>query len=76
VSTTPKSEYPPHPHHKPVEPIQEELLDKMVETLEGPVNTLGEKIIGSTIVLAPLSLMMTLSFRTIALFMGKERSQQ
>lgn len=66
----------PNPHEKPIESIQEESLDKMIELLEGPLNKLSEKVLGSTIVLAPLSLMMTVSFRALALVMGKDRSQQ
>lgn len=63
-------------HQKPITPIQEEALDKMIDLLEGPANKLGEKILGSTLVLAPLSLVMTTSFRLLALVMGKDRSQQ
>jgi hypothetical protein len=74
VSTMPGST-PPAPE-KPAPPIQEEALDKMIGLLEGPVNKVSEKILGSTLVLAPLSLMMSLSFRTLAFFMGRDRSQQ
>jgi hypothetical protein len=55
---------------KPVTPINEEALDKMIELIEGPLNTAGEKILSSTIVLAPLSLALDLGFRLAARLRG------
>ncbi|HEY4223762.1 MAG TPA: hypothetical protein VGO62_20535 [Myxococcota bacterium] len=59
----------------PIEPIQEEALDKMIDLIEGPLNKLGEKIFSSTIVLAPLSLSMNLSMRLLARVLGKKENR-
>jgi hypothetical protein len=48
---------------KPAEPIAEEMLDKMLSVLEGPVNKLAERALSSNIVLAPLSLSMNVTLR-------------
>ena len=54
------------------EPISEEALDKMIDLIEGPLNTMGEKLLSSKIVLAPLSLSMDLSMRMLARMMGRK----
>ena len=56
---------------KPPEPIQEAALDAMISLVEGLMNTLGEKLLSSTLVLAPLSLAMTLSMRAYAKLLGR-----
>jgi hypothetical protein len=55
------------------QPIQEEALDKMIELVEGPMNTVGEKLLSSKIVLAPLSLSLDLTFRAMARLMGRKQ---
>ncbi len=55
---------------KKQQPLPEEALDKMISLIEGPMNTAGEKILSSTIVLAPLSLGMDLSMRALARLRG------
>ena len=57
---------------KRTEPISEEALDKMIDLIEGPLNTMGEKLLSSKIVLAPLSLSMDLSMRMLARMMGRK----
>ncbi len=66
------ADYPPHGHPK-IEPLPEEMLDKMIDLVEGPMNTAGEKILSSRLVLAPLSLGMDLTFRAMARLMGRSK---
>ena len=53
--------------------IQEETLDKMIALLEGPVNKVAEKVLSSTLVLAPLSLGLNLSLRALARLTGRNK---
>lgn len=55
---------------KPKPPIHDELLDRGIGLLEGPVNRLAERVLSSTVVLAPLSLSMTLAMRGVTLLRG------
>ena len=48
-------------------PLPEEALDKVVETLDGPINSAAEKVLKNRLVLAPLGLSMTMSFKMMAL---------
>ncbi len=50
---------------KPVTPIAEEALDKLAELLEGPVNTNVEKLMKSSLVLAPVGLFLNVTCRSI-----------
>lgn len=50
----------------PPQPIAEEALDKMIGVLEGPVNKVAERVLSSTIVLAPLALSMNVGLRALA----------
>ncbi len=43
--------------------ISEELLDKMVDALEGPINTMAERLMSSKLVLAPLGLTLNVVLR-------------
>jgi hypothetical protein len=52
---------------KPTEPLPEELLNKMIDVLEGPANRLAERVLSSRIVLAPVSIGLMLTFRAAAL---------
>lgn len=52
--------------------IQEEALDKMISLLEGPVNKVAEKVLSSTIVLAPISISLNLTFRAMAFVAGRK----
>ena len=45
------------------EPLPEWMLDKMTGVLEGPVNSALERVMKSRLVLAPLSLSMTIGLR-------------
>jgi hypothetical protein len=58
------------------QPLQEEALDKLVELVEGPMNTLGEKVLSSKLVLAPLSLSLDLTFRALARVMGRRNNNK
>jgi hypothetical protein len=51
--------------------LPEEMLDKMIGVLEGPFNKVGERVLKSRVVLLPLSLTMTLSFKLWARVLGK-----
>ncbi|OGQ14159.1 MAG: hypothetical protein A2138_27810 [Deltaproteobacteria bacterium RBG_16_71_12] len=55
---------------KPKPPLPDELLDRGIGLLEGPANRLAERLLSSTIVLAPLSLSMTLGMRVAAKLRG------
>ena len=55
---------------KPKPPIHDELLDRSISLLEGPVNRVAERLLSSTVVLAPLSLSMTVAMRGMALLRG------
>ena len=59
---------------KPPEPIAEEMLDKVIDVVEGPLNKVGEKVLSSTIVLAPISLAMNLGLRLMARVTGRSAS--
>ena len=52
---------------KPPEPLPEELLNKMIDVLEGPANRIAERVLSSRIVLAPVSLGLMVGFRAVAL---------
>ncbi len=56
--------------HKPRPPIPDELLDRGIGLLEGPLNRAAERVLGSTLVLAPLALTMTTSMRVMAMLRG------
>ena len=56
--------------HKPRPPIPDELLDKGIGLLEGPLNRAAERVLGSTLVLAPRALTMTTSMRVMAMLRG------
>lgn len=56
--------------HKPRPPIPDELLDKGIGLLEGPLNRAAERVLGSTLVLAPLAFTMTMSMRVMAMLRG------
>jgi hypothetical protein len=58
------------------ETMQEELLDKMIGVLEGPVNKLGEKVLGSKLVLAPMSISLGLAFRALAFVAGRKKQER
>ena len=53
------------------QPLPEEALEKMIDLIEGPMNTIGEKVLSSKLVLAPLSLTLDLTFRALARVMGR-----
>lgn len=55
---------------KPKPPIPDELLDRGIGLLEGPINRAAERVLGSTLVLAPLSLAMTTTMRVLAMVRG------
>ena len=48
-------------------PLPEEALDKMIDALDGPLNGAAEKVLKNRLVLAPLGLSMTLSFKMMKL---------
>ncbi|MBI1944844.1 MAG: hypothetical protein HYS27_04065 [Deltaproteobacteria bacterium] len=58
---------------KPKPPLPDELLDRGIGLLEGPANRLAERLLSSTIVLAPLSVTMSLAMRVAALLRGASR---
>ncbi len=51
-------------------PLPDELLDRGIGLLEGPANRLAERLLSSTVVLAPLSITMTLTMRAAAFVKG------
>lgn len=51
-------------------PLPDELLDRGIGLLEGPANRLAERLLSSTVVLAPLSITMTLTMRAAAMLRG------
>lgn len=61
---------------KPKPPLPDELLDRGIGLLEGPVNRVAERVLSSTIVLAPLSLSMTLMMRGVALLRGHSHDER
>ena len=52
-------------------PLPEELLDKYIGFLEGPVNTVLEKLLKSRLVLAPLSASQALLWKSLATALGR-----
>ena len=54
----------------PPPPIHDELLNKSIELLEGPVSSAAERLLSSTIVLAPLSFSLSLGLRALKLVRG------
>ena len=61
---------------KPKPPLPDELLDRGIGLLEGPANKLAERVLSSTVVLAPLSLTMTLALRGMALLRGASHDER
>lgn len=55
-------------------PLPEELLDKYIGFLEGPVNGLLEKALKSKIVLAPLGLSQAIVWKALGLVLGRTSS--
>ena len=51
-------------------PLPDELLDRGIGLLEGPANRVAERLLSSSIVLAPLSITMTLTMRMAAKLKG------
>jgi hypothetical protein len=52
-------------------PIAEEVLDRMIGTLEGPINSAFERVLSSNLVLVPLSLSMVVGLKIYRTVMGK-----
>lgn len=52
-------------------PLPEELLDKYIGFLEGPVNGVFEKLLKSKIVLAPLGLSQAIVWKSLGLVLGR-----
>jgi hypothetical protein len=58
---------------KPKPPLPDELLDRGIGLLEGPASRLAERLLSSTMVLAPLSITMSITMRVAALLRGATR---
>ena len=54
-------------------PLPEELLERTISFLEGPLTRFGERVLSSRIVLLPASLALDLSLRGLARAMGRNR---
>jgi hypothetical protein len=55
-------------------PLPEELLDKSIGLLEGPLNGLLERALKSRLVLFPLGLSQKLLWRSLGLLLGRPSS--
>ena len=55
--------------------LPEELLDRSIGVLEGPVNAVVERVLRSRVVLWPLGLSLAIGWRAAALMMGKSLSK-
>lgn len=57
-------------------PLNEELLDKYIGFLEGPINGVLERVLKSKIVLAPLGLSQALMWKSLGFVLGRPSSSK
>ncbi len=58
------------------QPLPEELLDRGIGVLEGPVNRVVERVLKSKIVLLPLGLSMKITTTTLAILLGRPKRER
>jgi len=63
-------------HGAEPQPLPEELLDRGIGVLEGPVNRVLERLWKSRIVLLPIGLSVKITTKTIAVLLGRPKVER